>query len=143
MASIAPVCSPTPIICDHAGKDLGFTQWLGERLAFFEGLANLQQRFFHDSISCRLGGDVQAFKNGDAAGDERAKRTREAGYRNFPEQKPDQRGLQKSCVYNVASLGRSIPHLNRKDGSHRSHKKGQSEITSDEATHANYDSCRR
>src|ERR1700682_87424 len=121
---------------DHAGKNLSYTQRLGQRLAFFERPANFHQSLLYDSIPRGFRGDVQAFEDGYAAGDERTEGTCEARHGNFSEQHTNQRRLQKGGVDYVASLGRSVPNFDPKNRSHECDQEGKAEITPDEVAHA-------
>src|ERR1700682_637222 len=121
---------------DHAGKNLSFTQRLGQRLAFFERPANFHQSLLYDSIPRGFRGDVQAFEDGYAAGDERTEGTCEARHGNFSEQHTNQRRLQKGGVDYVASLGRSVPNFDPKNRSHECDQEGKAAITPDEGATA-------
>ncbi len=109
---MAPVCSPTPIICvTMPGKTSVSFKRVGEVLAGLEGFAYVQESFFNDGIARGLRGNIQSFENGNAGGDQRAKRARETGHGNFAQQDSNQWQLQQDGINACTGRLRAVPDL--------------------------------
>ncbi len=91
------------------GKTSGFLQRFGEGFTFFESFADLEERSFDDRVSGSPGGDVQALKDRDAAGNEGAERASEAGDRNLAHQDSEDGQLEDDGVdHNLPPV--SVPY---------------------------------
>src|SRR6266700_4123674 len=133
MASIAPVCSPTAIIC---------VTMPGNTSASFERLSHLLQSLLDHRITGGLGGDVETLENGHAAGDQRAERSRKTRHGNLSHQNANDRQLQDNGVEYEPALPRAIPDLQAKECAHNGHEEEKTKNAANEIAHG-YDDFRR
>ena len=79
MVSMAPVCSPTPIICTTiGGKTLGLLERLGDGLALLDRLAHVHDGVLDDRVAGGPGGDLEGVEDRHAGGEQGAERAGEA-----------------------------------------------------------------
>src|ERR1700733_3781785 len=96
---------------NHAGKYAGVLQRINQRASGFDGFAGLGDGALDDRVSGGPRGDVQAFQDGHAAGDQSAERPGEAGDGDLSHEWTDQRNFQNDGVNRHAALRRAIPGL--------------------------------
>ena len=104
MLSMAPVASPTPIICvTMLGNTPHSRRGIDDGSAFFDGLAHLHQRFFQNRVARGSGGNRQAFENRHAGCNQRAERPGEAAHGDLAQQRSDDRDVEQSLVEVIAA----------------------------------------
>ena len=96
----------------------------------------LQGSFDH-GVAGRPGGDVQSFKDGHAAGYQRAKSPGKPGDGDLSHQHAQYRKFQDNGIEHKAALRGAIPDLQAENASAESHENEKTKNTADEITHGN------
>ena len=96
---------------DHAGKDVGLAERIGQVASGFERLANVAERFLDDRVPRRAPRNVQTFENRDAGGDQSSQRAGEPGNSDLAKQDPNQGNPEQRGINGVSAAVSTVPNL--------------------------------